>query len=92
MGCRAGSTVAGGEVVCVRTDVTRLADVQALVAAGRTAFGHIDVIVNNAGLMAIAPLQQLRSEEWDRMIDIKGGGCMALLPCCRSSGNRAMDM
>lgn len=81
---------AGGEVVCVPTDVTRLADVQALVAAGREAFGRIDVIVNNAGLMAIAPLQQLRSEEWDRMIDINIKGVLygiaAVLPLFEQQG------
>lgn len=81
---------AGGQVVCVQTDVTRLADVQALVAAGCAAFGRIDVIVNNAGLMAIAPLQQLRSDEWDRMIDINIKGVLygiaAVLPLFEQQG------
>ncbi|BBF85121.1 short-chain dehydrogenase [Aquitalea magnusonii] len=82
---------AGGQVVCVRTDVTRLADVQALVDAGRAAFGRIDVIVNNAGLMAIAPLQQVRSDEWDRMIDINIKGVLygiaAVLPLFEQQGD-----
>lgn len=81
----------GGQVVCVQTDVTRLADVQALVAAGCAAFGRVDVIVNNAGLMAIAPLQQLRSDEWDRMIDINIKGVLygiaAVLPLFEQQGS-----
>ena len=47
-------------------------------------FGRIDVIINNAGLMPQAPLERLKVDEWDRMIDvnIKGVlyGIAAVLP------------
>lgn len=47
-------------------------------------FGRIDVIINNAGLMPLAPLEKLRIDEWDQMIDvnIKGVlyGIAAVLP------------
>ena len=81
---------AGGEAVHAVTDVTRKEDVQALVEAGRAAFGRIDVMVNNAGLMAIAPISQLRSDEWDRMIDINIKGVLygiaAVLPLFEQQG------
>jgi NADP-dependent 3-hydroxy acid dehydrogenase YdfG len=82
---------AGGEAVHAVTDVTRQEDVQALVEAGRAAFGRIDVMINNAGLMAIAPMSQLRSDEWDRMIDINIKGVLygiaAVLPLFEQQGS-----
>jgi NADP-dependent 3-hydroxy acid dehydrogenase YdfG len=33
-------------------------------------FGKLDVIINNAGLMSIAPLSETKVDEWERMIDI----------------------
>ena len=81
---------AGGEAVHAVTDVTSKAQVQALVDAGRAAFGRVDVMVNNAGLMAIAPISQLRSDEWDRMIDINIKGVLygiaAVLPLFEQQG------
>ena len=82
---------AGGEAVHEVTDVTRKEDVQALVEAGRAAFGRIDVMINNAGLMAIAPMSQRRSDEWDRMIDINIKGVLygiaAVLPLFEQQGS-----
>lgn len=72
------------------TDVTRKSDVEALIAGAVSVFGKVDVLVNNAGLMAIAPLSQTRTEEWDRMIDvnIKGllYGVAAALPLFEKQG------
>jgi NADP-dependent 3-hydroxy acid dehydrogenase YdfG len=67
---------AGGEARTVEVDVTRKEAVERLVAEALTAFGRIDVMVNNAGLMAIAPLSQVRTDEWDRMIDINIKGLL----------------
>lgn len=77
-------TEAGGEAVAVATDVTKRADVQALVDTAKDRFGRVDVIFNNAGLMPLSPLESLRIDEWDQMIDvnIKGTlyGIAAALP------------
>jgi NADP-dependent 3-hydroxy acid dehydrogenase YdfG len=72
------------EGVCLRTDVTDRAQVQALVEHAVQQRGRIDVIINNAGLMPQSPLDRLKIDEWDRMIDvnIKGVlyGIAAVLP------------
>ena len=81
---------ARGEAIAVATDVARRADVEALVEAGARRFGRVDVLVNNAGLMALAPLEKLKVDEWDRMVDvnIKGvlHGIAAALPRMRAQG------
>lgn len=67
---------AGGQALAVTADVTVKADVEATVAAALAAYGRVDVLVNNAGLMAIAPMQEGRTDEWDRMIDINVKGLL----------------
>lgn len=67
---------ADGVAEVVRVDVTDRSQVQALVDKAVEAFGRIDVMVNNAGLMAIAPLDELKVDEWDRMIDINIKGVL----------------
>lgn len=75
---------AGGRALAVRTDVTDREQVQALVDAAVSAFGRIDVMLNNAGLMPQSPLDRLKVDEWERMVDvnIKGvlWGIAAALP------------
>jgi NADP-dependent 3-hydroxy acid dehydrogenase YdfG len=84
-------TAAGGEAKAFATDVTKKADVDALVASAVSAFGKIDVLVNNAGLMAFAPLSKVKIEEWDRMIDINIKGLLygvaATLPVFQKQGS-----
>ncbi len=67
---------AGGQVLVRKTDVTDAAQVKALVDAAVAAFGRIDVMLNNAGLMALAPMELGRTEEWDRMVDINVKGVL----------------
>ena len=77
-------TSKGGSALGFKTDVTRRGDVEALVRGAMDKHGRIDVIVNNSGIMPIAPMAALKVEEWDRMIDvnIKGllYGVAAVLP------------
>ena len=50
--------------------------VKALVDAAVRTYGRIDVMINNAGLMPQAPLDQLKVDEWDRMIDVNIKGVL----------------
>lgn len=77
----------GGEAVYKTVDVTKRGEVEALADAARNEFGRIDVLVNNAGLMPLAPLDELKVDEWDQMIDVNIKGVMygvgAVLPTMR---------
>jgi NADP-dependent 3-hydroxy acid dehydrogenase YdfG len=66
----------GGEAAAKATDVTKRADVEALVQAALQKFGRLDVMVNNAGLMATSPVAKLLVEEWERMVDINIKGVL----------------
>jgi NADP-dependent 3-hydroxy acid dehydrogenase YdfG len=78
----------GGTAKYQVTDVSDRSQVAALAKATQQAYGRIDVLVNNAGLMPLSPLDETKVEEWDKMIDvnIKGVlyGVAAVLPIMRS--------
>src|SRR5512132_3953019 len=80
-------TGSGGKALAVTTDVTHCEQVKRLVDAAVQTYGRIDVMINNAGLMPQSPLERLKIDEWNRMIDvnIKGvlHGIAAALPYMR---------
>jgi len=60
---------AGGQALVVRADVTRAAEVQAMVDAVRKEWGGIDILVNNAGdLLARRSLTEMTEEYWDQIM------------------------
>jgi NADP-dependent 3-hydroxy acid dehydrogenase YdfG len=77
----------GGDAIYQVTDVTDCAQVELLAKAAKEAYGRIDVLVNNAGLMPLSPLDELKVDEWEKMVDvnIKGVlyGIAAVLPTMR---------
>ena len=66
----------GGKALAVTTDVTDCVQVQALVEAAVRTYGRVDVMLNNAGLMPLSPLERLKVDEWDRMIDVNIKGVL----------------
>ncbi len=82
---------AGGSALAVATDVSVQAQVQALASATIAHYGRIDVMINNSGFMAIAPMAQGRVDEWERMIDINIKGVLygiaAVLPQMNEQGS-----
>jgi NADP-dependent 3-hydroxy acid dehydrogenase YdfG len=66
----------GGKARTVVTDVTDREQVKRLVDTAVQSFGRIDVIINNAGLMQQSPLERLKIDEWDNMIDINIKGVL----------------
>jgi NADP-dependent 3-hydroxy acid dehydrogenase YdfG len=67
---------AGGQAIGFAADVTQRADVEALMQGAVDHFGRVDVIVNNAGIMPIAPIEALKVDEWDRQIDVNLKGVL----------------
>jgi NADP-dependent 3-hydroxy acid dehydrogenase YdfG len=66
----------GGEAAYRVTDVTDHDQVENLVSGAVDEFGRIDVLVNNAGLMPLSPLDALKVDEWERMVDVNIKGVL----------------
>lgn len=66
----------GGEVLAVPTDVSNAEQVQNLVDTAVKEFGKIDVILNNAGVMPLSALEDLKIHEWEQMIDVNIKGVL----------------
>ncbi|MCW3792435.1 SDR family oxidoreductase [Paenibacillus sp. LS1] len=82
--------VEGGSVEYHSLDVTRLEEVQTIVDLAQTRYGLVDVILNNAGVMPLSPLESLKVDEWNRMIDVNIRGVLhgiaAGLPVMKKQG------
>jgi len=63
-------TAAGHEAVGVRTDVSKLADVEALAEAAMDHFGAVHVLCNNAGVCTFATIDKMSIEEWEWTLGI----------------------
>jgi NADP-dependent 3-hydroxy acid dehydrogenase YdfG len=74
----------GADVAWQALDVTDPASFDAFAAAAEERFGPIDVLINNAGIMPLAPLAAMKRDEWSRMIDVNIHGVLngiaAVLP------------
>ena len=69
----------GGEAIFVKTDVAKLADHEALVAATLETYGRLDMAFNNAGTFGMGSLHEQSEEEWDRQMDINLKGAFFAL-------------
>lgn len=74
----------GGTAEFRALDVTKQSDMQAFADFALKTHGQIDVIINNAGVMPLSPMAELKLDEWNRMIDVNIRGVLhgiaAVLP------------
>jgi NADP-dependent 3-hydroxy acid dehydrogenase YdfG len=81
----------GGSARFRAVDVTSREDTQAFVDFAKAEFGRIDVLVNNAGVMPLSNMAEVKVDEWDRMIDVNIRGVLhgiaAVLPDMKARGN-----
>lgn len=81
----------GGPAAYSVTDVRNPDEVQTLVDLAKSKFGGLDVIFNNAGIMPNSPISELRTKDWNDMVDInlKGvlNGVAAVMPTFTSQKN-----
>ncbi|MGB7415666.1 MAG: SDR family oxidoreductase [Thermosynechococcaceae cyanobacterium] len=80
----------GGTAECKAVDVTHREEVKAFIEFAKDPFGRVDVVFNNAGVMPLSPMNALKVDEWDKMLDvnIRGvlNGIAAVLPIMEAQG------
>ena len=80
----------GERALWVRHDVSSEASWAAFVAAAKDRFGRIDVLVNNAGVLGIAPIASITLEQYMRVINVNQVGCLlgmrAVIPAMAEAG------
>ena len=71
-------------------DMTRPADIAAMVALGASSFGSVDILVNNAGIQFVSPIEDFPIEKWDAIIAINLSsafhGIRAAVPLMKKRG------
>ena len=67
---------AGGRALVVETDVTDRAQCEALVQQTLDAVGRLDVLNNNAGVMPLSFVKNVRVEEWEQMVQVNINGVL----------------
>lgn len=70
---------AGGKAIAIKGDVGNAQDVDALFEGAKSAFGRIDVVVNSAGIMSMAPISEASLDDFDRMIATNLRGAFLVL-------------
>jgi len=70
----------GHEAVAIECDVTKRDQVATMVRQAIERFGKVDILVNNAGAVTIAPIGELKEDEWDYVMSVNAKGTFL---CCK---------
>jgi 3-oxoacyl-[acyl-carrier protein] reductase len=79
---------AGGEAIAVEADVSNRDDVQKLVDAAVKEYGHLDIMVNNAGISIVKPVIEMEPDEWHQVININLTGVFF---GCQAAGKQMIE-
>lgn len=79
---------AGGRAIWVQADVSDPADVRRLFDETERAFGGVDVVISNAGIMRLAPFSAMSDADFNRMLDVNQKGGFLVL---REAAKRVRD-
>ncbi|MDB5573460.1 MAG: 3-hydroxybutyrate dehydrogenase, partial [Tardiphaga sp.] len=80
------------KVKCVYSpaDMTRPAEIAAMIALAESSFGSVDILINNAGIQFVAPIEDFPIEKWDAIIAINLSsafhGIRAAVPLMKKAG------
>ncbi|PHQ28101.1 SDR family oxidoreductase [Leeuwenhoekiella nanhaiensis] len=66
----------GGKALVVTADVTSKEDWKGVMDQTHQTFGKVDVLINNAGLMPLSFVENLKTDEWDKMVDVNIKGVL----------------
>ncbi|MGP1309513.1 MAG: SDR family oxidoreductase [Phycisphaerales bacterium] len=81
----------GGRALAVECDVTSRESVRAMVDEAASVFGPVDVLVNNAGVMPLSPIEALREGDWAQMVDVNINGVLNCTAACLPHMTREAD-
>jgi len=78
----------GRRAIVAQADVSKSNDVNRMIQQALRAFGTIDILVNNAGIFISSPIEDLREEDWDRVIGVNLKGVFL---CCQAAGRYMIE-
>jgi len=74
----AAITAAGGKAVSVKGSVSKTADVKAIADAAIKTYGHLDILINNAGVYDMKPLEEITEEHFHSQFDVNVLGLLLM--------------
>jgi NADP-dependent 3-hydroxy acid dehydrogenase YdfG len=93
-------SAAGGRALVLDTDVSEAAQAESAVERTVRELGRLDIVINNAGVMLLGPIENAPIEEWERMVKVNELGVLYvahaalphLLEAAQSSARRVADL